>query len=237
MVKPSSKRMHAADRKEAIAGAAMGVFAAKGFARATTKDLAHAADVSEGLIYRHFESKDELYESIQNAICEADAPYIRGLNSREPSVETLVLVIYTMHALILECDETVAGVRQVILRLMIQSILEDGEFIKSFHDSRMAVLLPIFKKSAELARANGEMVDNGLRDEERFWFTHHTAVTLALGCAPPTEPFDYGSGNFASRCWNGFLFSLRGIGLTDETIQKHADPMILGRAADELLAD
>ncbi len=40
-----------AARKEQILDAAAQVFAAKGFHRATTKEIAEAADVSEGTIY------------------------------------------------------------------------------------------------------------------------------------------------------------------------------------------
>jgi AcrR family transcriptional regulator len=52
------------DRREQIIGAALVVFAAKGFARATNKDIARAAGITPGLIYHYFESKEALLKAI-----------------------------------------------------------------------------------------------------------------------------------------------------------------------------
>src|ERR1700686_5698167 len=48
------------DRREQIIDAAMRVFAQKGFARATNKDIAHEAGITAGLIYHYFKSKEDL---------------------------------------------------------------------------------------------------------------------------------------------------------------------------------
>jgi len=52
------------DRREQILSAASAVFAEKGYQRATTREIADKADVSEGLIYSYFESKDHLLLAI-----------------------------------------------------------------------------------------------------------------------------------------------------------------------------
>ncbi len=48
------------DRREQILEAALEVFAAKGFDRATNKDIARAAGITPGLIYHYFKSKKEV---------------------------------------------------------------------------------------------------------------------------------------------------------------------------------
>jgi AcrR family transcriptional regulator len=48
------------DRREQIIDAAMRVFAQKGFAKATNKDIAGEAGITAGLIYHYFKSKEAL---------------------------------------------------------------------------------------------------------------------------------------------------------------------------------
>lgn len=49
-------------RRRAIAEAARGVFVAKGLDGARTADIASAAGVTETVLYRHFASKEEIFE-------------------------------------------------------------------------------------------------------------------------------------------------------------------------------
>src|SRR3954470_7993901 len=94
-------RMTAEDRKMAIVQAALPLFARKGFARTTTKELARAAGVSEPLLYKHFPSKEALYVEIQNFTCQGIDPVAEKVSNLEPSTSTLVhLVYYLMRALV-----------------------------------------------------------------------------------------------------------------------------------------
>jgi AcrR family transcriptional regulator len=54
-------RLPAAERREAIVEAALRVFVAGSYGRATTSEIAREAGVSEPILYRHFGSKRELY--------------------------------------------------------------------------------------------------------------------------------------------------------------------------------
>jgi AcrR family transcriptional regulator len=51
------------DRREQIIDAALLVFAEKGFARATNRDIAHEAGITTGLIYYYFKSKEDLLKA------------------------------------------------------------------------------------------------------------------------------------------------------------------------------
>jgi len=59
-------------RREQIVGAATRVFAEKGFHRATTREVARAAGVSEGTIYNYFEDKDALLLAILDRLNETE---------------------------------------------------------------------------------------------------------------------------------------------------------------------
>jgi AcrR family transcriptional regulator len=61
-----------AARREQILGAATRVFAEKGFSRATTREIAREAGVSEGTIYNYFEDKDALLMAILDALNESE---------------------------------------------------------------------------------------------------------------------------------------------------------------------
>lgn len=59
-----------AARREQILDAAAKVFAEKGFHAATTREIADAADVSEGTIYNYFASKEDLLFGIMGRLVE-----------------------------------------------------------------------------------------------------------------------------------------------------------------------
>ncbi|MFG0241225.1 MAG: TetR/AcrR family transcriptional regulator [Phycisphaerales bacterium JB054] len=54
-------RLPAAKRREQLLDCAAALFAERGYARATTAELARAAGVTEPIIYRHFKSKRDLF--------------------------------------------------------------------------------------------------------------------------------------------------------------------------------
>jgi TetR/AcrR family transcriptional regulator len=56
-----SSRMPAAERRAALIETACDVFARGSYRGTTTKDIAHEAGISEPILYRHFESKRDLY--------------------------------------------------------------------------------------------------------------------------------------------------------------------------------
>ena len=68
----SNLRMTSDLRRQLILGAAKRCFARNGFAGTTTKSVAAAAAISEGLLFKHFPSKAALYAEILAEECEAD---------------------------------------------------------------------------------------------------------------------------------------------------------------------
>ena len=57
-------RMHAHERRRHFIDAALHLFSTRGFRGTTTKAIAAAAGVSEGLLFRHFSTKEDLYTAI-----------------------------------------------------------------------------------------------------------------------------------------------------------------------------
>ncbi len=59
-----SPRMSGDERRDQILQASVELFSKRGFAGTTTKEIAKMAGVSEALVFRHFSTKDELYNAI-----------------------------------------------------------------------------------------------------------------------------------------------------------------------------
>jgi len=52
------------ERRSQILAVAVSLFSNRGFRGTTTKEIAHAAGVSEAMVFRHFATKEELYAAI-----------------------------------------------------------------------------------------------------------------------------------------------------------------------------
>lgn len=61
-----------AARRKQIVGAATRVFAEKGYSRATTREVAREARVSEGTIYNYFQDKESLLMAIMDTLNETE---------------------------------------------------------------------------------------------------------------------------------------------------------------------
>ena len=66
----SRRERRVAARRIQILDAAARLFAEKGFHRTTTKDIAEAADVSEGTLYNYFENKEDMLLGIMSRLVE-----------------------------------------------------------------------------------------------------------------------------------------------------------------------
>lgn len=73
------KRLPAARRRASILEAAREIFLKSGYAGARTREIAHQAGIAEAMLYRHFASKDEIFEQ---AIVEPLETVIAGIVER-----------------------------------------------------------------------------------------------------------------------------------------------------------
>jgi AcrR family transcriptional regulator len=61
---PDGRRLGRAERREAIIGGAASAFARAGYSGTSMADISRSAGVSHLIVYRHFESKEVLYEAV-----------------------------------------------------------------------------------------------------------------------------------------------------------------------------
>ena len=72
-----------ATRRAQILEAAEAIFAAKGYHGATTREIAQAADVSEGTLYNYFASKRDLFVGLMTSRTDALVEVNRRSASRQ----------------------------------------------------------------------------------------------------------------------------------------------------------
>ena len=211
-------------RRQLILSAAKRCFARHGFAGTTTKSVATAAAVSEGLLFKHFPTKSALYAEILLEACEAD-PALHRLLELQPSTETLVVLIREMVRHFQHVAETPDQQEAQRLRLMISSHLDDGEFARLCYEKIGELIGPVFVASLERAVAAGDATRIGREPMNLFWFAHHAVLTATLSRLPSVPCLSYGDPAELERQLGEFI--LRGIGLNETAIASHLDRDLL----------
>jgi AcrR family transcriptional regulator len=207
-------------RRQLILSAAKRCFARHGFAGTTTKSVAAAASISEGLLFKHFPTKSALYAEILAEECEAD-PALHRLLELEPSTQTLVILIREMVRHFLEVAETPDQQEAQRLRLMLTSHLDDGEFARLIYQKVGALIGPVFTASLERAVAAQDARPVGREPMNLFWFAHHTLLMSTSTRLPSTPCLTYGETVDLELQLCEFI--LRGIGLNEIATASHLD--------------
>jgi TetR/AcrR family transcriptional regulator, transcriptional repressor of aconitase len=221
-------------RRQLILSAAKRCFARYGFAGTTTKSIAAAAAISEGLLFKHFPSKSALYAEILAEECEAD-PALHRLLELEPSTETLVVLIREMVRHFQHISDVPDQQEAQRVRLMITSHLDDGEFARLIYEKIGDLIGPVFTASLEQAVAAGDASRVGREPLNLFWFAHHTVLMAALSRLPTVPCLPYGNTTDLERQLCEFL--LRGIGLHEAAITFHLGRALLPESAQQIAAE
>jgi AcrR family transcriptional regulator len=207
-------------RRELILSAAKRCFARNGFAGTTTKSVAAAASISEGLLFKHFPTKSALYAEILAEECEAD-PALHELLGLEPSTETLVILVRGMVGHFLHVSDAPDQEEAQRLRLMVSSHLDDGEFARLLFEKISHLIGPVFTASLARAVEAGDASKVGREPLNLFWFAHHTVLMAALARLPAVPCLDYANSADLERQICEFI--LRGIGLNQTAIASYLD--------------
>ena len=221
-------------RRQLILAAAKRCFARYGFAGTTTKSIATAASISEGLLFKHFPSKSALYAEILAEECEAD-PALHRLLELEPSTQTLVVLIREMVHHFHQISEVPDQQEAQRLRLMVTSHLDDGEFARLIYQKISDLIGAVFTASLERAVAAREASPVGREPMNLFWFAHHTVLMAALARLPSVPCLSYGNAADLERQLCEFI--LRGIGLNETAIASHLDRGLSADAGQPVTAE
>jgi TetR/AcrR family transcriptional regulator len=153
-------RMTGDERRGQIISTAVDLFSKYGFSGTTTKKIAEAAGVSEAMVFRHFASKDELYQAIlHNKVCEGGEhqfpwqgdPALIASMDRGDDLE----VFYLLAIRALEKHQA----DERFMRLVFYSALEEHELGLSFVHDLIANLYEFIGGYIRRRQAEGAMRD------------------------------------------------------------------------------
>jgi AcrR family transcriptional regulator len=84
------RRLGRAERREQILAAATEAFARSGFAATSLDDIAAQAGISRVILYRHFDSKSDLYRAVLDRVCARLVATVGERDYTAASVDALV---------------------------------------------------------------------------------------------------------------------------------------------------
>src|SRR5436309_15256486 len=118
-------------RRQEILKAAMEVFARNGFRGTTTRDLAAQAEVNEAIIFRHFNTKTELYRAIlEEKVSQNRTPYFEELERLAAAHDDRTFLETLGHKFFLRHEQD-----STFMRLLLFSALEGHELSDMFFAS------------------------------------------------------------------------------------------------------
>ena len=133
----------------------MDLFANLGFKGATTRAIAEGAGVSEAIIFRHFATKEDLYDAIitttiekRRAVWELESP---SMDDNE-DLSGLLREYATGFVSRNRTDQT-------FIRLMLYSALEDHKFRQRFFESHSSPYIRAIRNRISHGIATGEYIE------------------------------------------------------------------------------
>jgi AcrR family transcriptional regulator len=215
------------ERRAAIIKAVRRVFAEKGFHGTTTRELAEAAEVSEALLFKHFPNKEALYSAMMLSCCQdKDEGMCGRLMALEPSASTLVLMVHLLASHMLMRQPAGKDNDAPQVRLMLRSMLEDGEFARLFLEGMTAHWVRKVEECVKAAVAAGDAVDGPVRPSLRGWFANDLFAMLLIHLSPAKPVVDYEMSR-EKLVEQAVWFALRGMGLKEEAIKRYYNPKAL----------
>jgi len=180
------------------------------------------------LLFKPFPNKEALYTAMQISCCsdEEASAVVERLKALEPSASTLVFLIHFIISRI--AGEKTANDDEGSLqtRLIVRSLTEDGEFARLFLKGRPTEGNRWIEACIKAAIADGDAFDGPVRPSVGGWFTHHLAVMLKIHLLPARPVVEYGIAH-EKLVEQAVWFTLRGMGLKEETIKRYYNPKAL----------
>ena len=226
-------KLTAPKRRQAIVEASRPLFAQNGFRGTSVRDIARAADVSEALLYKHFASKDELYEEVMDYAGKVSETGIEKLQDLEGGTEALVVRIYCLVRVILLDVPGLQDEQHWHERILYRSLLGDTRYARRHFRRLRRILEKGIRRCFDSAAEAGDLEPVPIGNLNRMWFVHHLAMALNFSHMSDEPAFEY-EGSKEELVEQAVLFCLRGIGMTEAAIERTFRPSRLREIYERL---
>ncbi|MFC1588890.1 TetR/AcrR family transcriptional regulator [Pseudomonadota bacterium] len=124
-----STRLSGPERRQSILKEAQQLFAEKGFHGVSIDEIARAVDVSPAILYRHFESKQALYDAVLQELSSQRESYVDAVVNSGANFEEVLIGM--TEVFIRSIDEN-----PNLLRIEMQSLLNGDPATSEFFENR-----------------------------------------------------------------------------------------------------
>jgi AcrR family transcriptional regulator len=137
-----AKRLRASERRATILAVAKVLFSDKGYHGVSVDEIARRLAVSPAILYRHFASKEALYEEVLNEIACKRESYVEVVVNGDGSFGDLLRGITHIYIASVSSDPD-------YLRMELQSALEGSDATRQFFENRWRPLTDLIEYSLE----------------------------------------------------------------------------------------
>jgi len=203
-------RLAADDRRKEIVGSVRKIIAEKGLDGVKSCELARAAGVSEGLLFKYFPNKEALHAAIQSSMCMD--PHLPDV---PPSSDALIDHLrWHLHWLLVKPGPE-EGVD--LGRMLLRSIAGDGEFARDFYAKASSPQVGWIEKCLAAAEKAGELERPAGKTNVRAWLV--VLLRGQVAAIAMAKAVDFGVSR-ETLVEETLLFSLRGLGFKDEVLRR-----------------
>jgi AcrR family transcriptional regulator len=195
---PSRKERRITARRIAILEAAARLFAERGFHRTTTKDIADAADMSEGMLYNYFENKDELLMGIMSQLEETQQMATRMAGSFPSDARDFL-------EFLLHYRKEITDKNGAMLQSVLSEILVNPELRQRYYQELVVPSIELMQESLQARMERGQIrqVDAGMAARFLVGLTTGLYILQVLGDPPVSFYWDDLSESITSIIFDG----------------------------------
>lgn len=214
----AKKRIPGTERRAQIVAAARRVFSRHGYDGAKTLQIAHEANISEALVYRHFTSKLALYRAVLRQVFIEQDQNWEEIGVRDVGAAGIVKALNAFfRACVLETDKLESLDRH---RMTLGSLAGDGSYAALIYRRSLRRNQKTVQTAVAQARDAGDIIGEPLDVNTTSMFAEHVGTMIsAISALPPAaRPYGVADEELARQAtW----FCCRGMGITDEVIALH----------------